>query len=208
MKNHTLMQTIARANRVFKSKTCGTIVDYTGVFKNLQKALAIYAAPGTGGAVDTPVKDKDALIEILKRSIDETSSYCRDKGIDAGKLLSVSGLELVSRLDDAVESLVVNDETKKRFLSLSGNVSRIYKAILPDPKAGDFYKQKSLYAIISDKIRALTPTADITGISDDLGQLLDESIASEGYIIHESSEGFNNAIDLSHIDFEALRKYF
>ena len=41
MKNHTLMQTIARANRRAPAKTAGVIVDYVGVFHNLQKALAI-----------------------------------------------------------------------------------------------------------------------------------------------------------------------
>ncbi len=44
MKNHTLMQTIARANRVFPDKDNGLIVDYVGVFRNLEKALAIYGA--------------------------------------------------------------------------------------------------------------------------------------------------------------------
>ena len=57
MKNHTLMQTIARANRVWRDKQNGLIVDYVGVFRNLQKALAIYGAPqGDGqGPSDTPV---------------------------------------------------------------------------------------------------------------------------------------------------------
>jgi len=72
MQNHTLMQTIARANRVFKDKTCGTIVDYIGVFRNLQKALAIYATPAAGGSVDTPVKEKAALIDELKKAVTET----------------------------------------------------------------------------------------------------------------------------------------
>ena len=44
LKNHTLMQTIARANRVAEGKTNGLIVDYIGVFRNVQKALAIYAS--------------------------------------------------------------------------------------------------------------------------------------------------------------------
>jgi len=44
MKNHTLMQTIARANRVWKNKQNALIVDYVGIFRNLQKALAIYDA--------------------------------------------------------------------------------------------------------------------------------------------------------------------
>ena len=49
MKNHTLMQTIARANRVWRDKQNGLIVDYVGVFRNLQKALAIYGTTQTGG---------------------------------------------------------------------------------------------------------------------------------------------------------------
>ncbi|MEW6063995.1 MAG: type I restriction endonuclease subunit R [Bacillota bacterium] len=208
MKNHTLMQTIARANRVFKDKTCGTIVDYIGVFRNLQKALAIYATPAAGGSVDTPVKDKAALIDELKKAIAETTAFCNEKGIDVGRLLNTSGLELVGLLDDAVEFLVVNDETKRRFQSMAGNIVKLYKAILPDPKASEFAKQKNLFTCISDKIRALTPPADISEIMVDIEEVLDQSIASEGYIIHEAPAGYNAKVDLSRIDFEALRKFF
>src|SRR5258706_16428704 len=57
MRNHTLMQTIARANRVFRNKVNGLIVDYVGVFRNLQKALAIYAGGSAGGSGGpTPVE--------------------------------------------------------------------------------------------------------------------------------------------------------
>ena len=55
-KNHTLMQTIARANRVFSEKNNGLIVDYFGVFRELEKALSIYAVGGTRG--EPPVVDK------------------------------------------------------------------------------------------------------------------------------------------------------
>lgn len=208
MKNHTLMQTIARANRVFKDKTCGTIVDYIGVFRNLQKALAIYATPTTGGSVDTPVKDKAALVEELRKTIQEVTAYCNDKGIDVGRLLNTTGLELVGLLDDAVELLVANDDTKKRYQSLAGNVTKLYKAILPDPAASDYIKQKNLFSVISDKIRALTPPVDITHIMGEIEDVLDQSIATEGYIIHEVPEGYKARVDLSQIDFEALRKYF
>jgi type I restriction enzyme, R subunit len=68
MQNHTLMQTIARANRVFRDKVNGLIVDYIGVFRNLQKALAIYGSASGGGVEegDTPVKAKAALVEQLR----------------------------------------------------------------------------------------------------------------------------------------------
>src|SRR5438105_10991883 len=60
MRNHTLMQTIARANRVEPGKVAGLIVDYVGVFRDLQKALAIYAAPtaSSTGVLDNPIEDK------------------------------------------------------------------------------------------------------------------------------------------------------
>jgi len=208
MKNHTLMQTIARANRVFKDKTCGTIVDYIGVFRDLQKALAIYATPAAGGKVDTPVKDKAELLEELKKAIVETTAFCTEKGVDVERLLKAKDLELVRLLDDAVECLVVNDETKQKFLFLAGNVGKLYKAILPDPKAFEFADHKNLFTCIADKIRALTPPADISGVMADIEEVLDQSIAAEGYIIHENPPGYSTKVDLSQIDFEALRKHF
>ncbi|WP_258359445.1 type I restriction endonuclease subunit R [Moorella sulfitireducens] len=208
MKNHTLMQTIARANRVFKDKTCGTIVDYIGVFRDLQKALAIYATPAAGGKVDTPVKDKAALLEELKKAIAETTAFCTDKGIDVGRLLRARDLELVRLLDDAVECLVVNDETKQKFLFLAGDVGKLYRAILPDPAAFAFAEHKNLFACIADKIRALAPPADISGVMAGIEEVLDRSIAAEGYIIHEDPAGYSTRVDLSQIDFEALRRHF
>src|SRR5215210_5938426 len=65
MKNHTLMQTIARANRVFPDKDNGLIVDYVGVFRNLEKALAIYGAANAEAAVDAPIQDVEALVAAL-----------------------------------------------------------------------------------------------------------------------------------------------
>lgn len=88
MQNHTLMQTIARTNRVFKDKVNGLLVDYIGVFRNLQKALAIYGSASGGGIQegDTPVKAKTALVEQLKEAIAEAIEFCTVKGIDLSKL--------------------------------------------------------------------------------------------------------------------------
>ncbi len=73
MRNHTLMQTIARANRVFPGKHSGVIVDYANVFASLEKALAIYGA-GKGG--ETPVKDKQQLVEELRKAVAEATAFC------------------------------------------------------------------------------------------------------------------------------------
>ena len=49
MKAHTLMQAIARANRVYPGKDFGLIVDYNGMLKSLREALAQYALGDDGG---------------------------------------------------------------------------------------------------------------------------------------------------------------
>src|SRR5262249_6748766 len=85
MRNHTLMQTIARANRVAPGKVAGLIVDYVGVFRDLQKALAIYAAPKAGSpgkSLDNPIENKQALVEMLRTLIADARAYCESKGVD------------------------------------------------------------------------------------------------------------------------------
>lgn len=78
MRNHTLMQTIARANRVFPGKHSGMIVDYANVFASLEKALAIFGA-GHGGK--NPVKDKGKLVEDLRASVDAASVFCANHSV-------------------------------------------------------------------------------------------------------------------------------
>ncbi len=205
MRNHTLMQTIARANRVFKDKPNGLIVDYVGIFRDLQKALAIYGS-GSGGGIkegDTPVKPKSELIKELEDAISETESFCKEKGIDIHRIIKEEKFKRVKLLDDAVDSILVDEESKRRYLSMSSNVKQLYKAILPDPEAGRFSEVCTLFFVIADKIRSLSPEVDVSGIMGKVEKLLDESIMAEGYAIYDSHQ-----IDLSRIDFEALKRDF
>jgi type I restriction enzyme R subunit len=209
MRNHTLMQTIARANRVFGDKLNGLIVDYVGVFRNLQKALAIYGS-GAGGGIkegDTPVKDKSVLVELLKQSIEEATAFCTERSIDLSKIQAAQGFERVKLMDDAINAILTNDYSKAKYLSMAGNVVRIYKAILPDPAANEFGPMQMLLAKIAETIRSLAPETDISEVMDSVENLLDKSIATEGYVIHESPDEYR-VVDLSQIDFEALKAKF
>ncbi len=178
MRNHTLMQTIARANRVFRDKVNGLIVDYVGVFRNLQKALAIYAPPE--GGVDTPVKSKAELVEMLRKSISEAKAFCSEKGISVDRLIESKDFERVKLIDDAVEAILVNDESKRKYLLLAENVGRIFSAIKPDPAVNEFLQVCILFDVIAKKIRSLTPPADISEVMKAVDDLLDRSIASPG----------------------------
>lgn len=224
MKNHTLMQTIARANRVFGEKNNGLIVDYVGVFRDLQKALAIYGSSSGGGVKpgECPIQKKQELITALKEAIGEAVAFCTERGVSLDPILQADGFHRVAFLDDAaghlvdkkvieavddsVEKIIVNDDLKKRYVSLSGQVVRLYKAILPDPKANEFAPIKTCLSILADKIRSFLEEANIDDLMDQVGELLDESIATVGYVIHATEE--SSLIDLSQIDFDALKARF
>jgi type I restriction enzyme R subunit len=212
MRNHTLMQTIARANRVFKDKVNGLIVDYVGVFRNLQRALAIYGS-GSGGGVkpgEEPVKAKAELVAMLKTAIAQTVQFLKEVGVEVEPIIAAKGFERVKLLDEAVDAVLVNDTTKKRFINLSNTVNRIYKAILPDPEANEFVPVCALFRAIQLKIEALQPEADVSEVMEKVEGLLDESITAKGYVIRGpvTPYGKKKLIDLSEIDFKALKKEF
>jgi type I restriction enzyme R subunit len=211
MRNHTLMQTIARANRVWREKVNGLIVDYIGVFRDLQRALAIYGSASGGGIEEgeLPVETKRALVEELKGTIQEVRDFLAELGVDLDELHRSEGFERVSLLDDAVDAVLINDDTKHQYLTMAGNVDRLFHAILPDEAANQFGLDRKAIVVIADKIRSLTPTADITEVMAAVDELLDESIVptKEGYVISEPVSG-GHYLDLSKVDFEALKKRF
>lgn len=208
MKNHTLMQTIARANRTFGAKEAGLIVDYVGVFRNLQRALAIYGSSRDGGEGDTPIKNKAELVEYLRQIIAEAVAFCLGHGIETGAIHAAFGFQRVKLLDDAVEALIETEETKKAFLHLAGTIARVYRAILPDPAANEIAPDAVLFSVLAQKIKALTPPPDISHVMGQVEDLLDRSIAPVGYLIHEPHGEDDPLIDLSRIDFDKLRKKF
>lgn len=200
MKNHTLMQTIARANRVFGEKNNGLIVDYFGVFKDLQKALAIYA-PGRGPDETMPVQEKKALVTLLRATIDETTAFCIAHGLEPDKIRAAKSFEKVRLVDDAVAAIIVNDESRRTFLALVDRINRLFRAIKPDPVANELLPVCGLYLVLALKIRALVQPPDISVVMDDIEKLLDKSIASDGYVIPEPK-----IHDLSQLDLDKLTK--
>jgi len=214
MRNHTLIQAIARANRVYEDdeigqKEGGLIVDYVGVFRDLEKALFIYAS-GRDGEGETPVKDKKALIEQLEDAITEARDFCDNYGADLDIIQQAEEFEKIALLDDARDRLVRTDDLRSEFLSHARYVNRLYKAILPDKEASEYAGNASTLAVLADKIRALDPEPDIEGVMDDIENVLDRSIATEGYVIDVPTgpEEDEHVVDLGKIDFEALQEAF
>ena len=209
MKNHTLMQTIARANRVWGEKNNGLIVDYIGVFRNLQKALAVYGTGerGASGEGDMPIKPKDALLAELSVTTDEAVSFLEGVGVDVDALVTARGFDRVAKLEDATEQLLVNDDTKRQFLVLARKVDRLYKATLPSGLADEFAPVRAALVTLLGHLESTLPQTDISEVMGEVEALLDLSVAAEAYIIPEPAGGVS-LVDLSQVDFEALKQRF
>jgi type I restriction enzyme, R subunit len=211
MRNHTLMQTIARANRVFPGKHSGLIVDYANVFASLEKALALYAK-GRGGA--TPVRDKQQLIEQLQQAVEAAITFCSQHGTDIAGIeaLPPASLDRLTRIADAVDRLILPDSLRKDFLAHAKWASTLYEAVKPDPAVVAFTGRVACLNVIAAAIKERTgeDVPDISGVMANINTLLDASIAAEGFVIRERPDGSgrNVTIDLSAIDFEVLANRF
>lgn len=207
MKNHSLMQTIARANRVCGDKEAGLIVDYVGVFRNLQRALAIYARGTASG--EMPIKDKAALFGELEKALKTVLAFTEVRGVTPAAILAAKGPARWKAIADATEGLLGTDAEKQTYLRLEGHAWKLYKAALPDPRAAPYAGDMATLHVLADRIRALEPRADISVVLDDIDTLLDESIV--GHAIRapiRDADDFTGLFDLRTIDFDKLSAAF
>lgn len=204
MRNHTLMQTIARANRVFPGKHSGVIVDYANVFASLEKALALYGA-GQGG--QSPVRDKQQLVGELRQALAAATGFCAARGValEAIEAAPAASLERLERIEDGLNALISPDPLRRDFLAHERLVATLYQAVKPDPAALEFAARVACLATLADAIRArLNPgVPDIAPVLGQITGLLDQSIT--GHAIREDGPP---PLDLSKINFEALAQRF
>ncbi|MBR5160218.1 MAG: type I restriction endonuclease subunit R, partial [Thermoguttaceae bacterium] len=141
MKGHTLMQAIARANRVYPGKPCGIIVDYVNVFKYMQKALTEYATGDDG--TEFPAKDIDQLIALINNAVDEADEFLLSLGVDMGAIAAVSQTEIrLEKLRDACNIIVSNDNNKEKFKVILNTLMNLYEASRPEIFEKDWRNDK------------------------------------------------------------------
>ena len=207
MKNHTLMQAIARANRVFPGKPCGIIVDYVNVFKYMQQALSDYATGGDGS--EFPAKDIDQLIENIDQCITETDQFLGNIGISLDKIIAETDtLDKVDMCRDAFNRILEKEEWKVRYKVLSNLLANLYDASKPEIFEKGWSNSKFspikyiaglLYNQIDDEklARARAKMAEVL----DRSVTAAEADGTNTYVIHKGK-----VIDLSKLDVEDIKR--
>lgn len=208
MKGHTLMQAIARANRVYPEKPCGIIVDYVNVFKYMKRALSDYATGADGK--EFPAKDIDMLIGYIDATIDEADSFLKPLQIDIEKIRTDA--DIFDRLDayrQAFNTIVAKDEDKEQFKVILNVLMNLYDASKPEIFEKDWHNEK--FAPLAYLYGLFYHTIDDEKINRArlrMAQVLDTSVTSADatddpngkFAIHGTK-----IIDLSKIDVDELR---
>jgi type I restriction enzyme R subunit len=206
MKAHSLMQAIARANRVYPGKTCGVIVDYNGMLRSLREALAQYALGddegGEGGGIIAPLAD---LVAALIQSLEAAEAHLSRLGFDPSRLRDVTGFDRTEALRDAVDAVHASDEGQRRFEIMARVVFARFKALLTEPSALAYGERHDNIEAIYKKLQSKRDTADVTAVLQELHRIVNEAIraAAPGT---DQAEGLT--VDLSRIDFEKLQQEF
>jgi type I restriction enzyme R subunit len=210
MKSHTLMQAIARANRVYPGKESGLIVDYVNVFSYMRQALGDYATGDSGS--DMPVKNIDELVKYLDAIIKEADSLLSSCGIILDDIISLESVyEKVNAVHKAYDELVGKKEISEKFKVLTNLMVRVYEAAKPEIFEMGWSNEKfSPLNYLNGLFMNSIDDEKLNKARNSLTKLLDSSVTSKptsenpgGLVING-----NEVIDLSKLDFDQLHDEF
>ena len=207
MKDHTLMQAIARCNRVFEGKQCGIIVDYINVFKYMASALKDYAETNDG---NMPIKDMEELIGKLNEAITETDNFLESIGISLSSIIgNDDSFDRLESLRLALDRIVSKTEVRDKFIVLSNLVISLYEATKPEifemhfdnPKFAPINYMNGLYnnTINDEKLNRARKKMKV---------ILDDSVQTEPTSQNEGKFEIRSEqiIDLSKLNLDELQK--
>ena len=205
MKGHTLMQAIARVNRVAAHKRNGLIIDYNGMLKSLRKALAVYAQAGKEAPEDPLLDEEQALLEYASaiakvRAHLASVDYALDVLVQADE-----GEPTWAALLNAQNALSASAETKKTFQVLAEDVFDRFRGLFPHPGLFAYEPEESAITAIYNLLQKPKPKVDIAAIMQEIRGVIDASL---DVLPNNQAQQPSKQYDLSGIDFERLRVEF
>ena len=221
MKDHTLMQTITRANRVTSwqingvSKMNGEIVDYYNVFRNMKKALKDYAQGQDGNDGEPPVQDKEVLFNLLNDAIDQGLIFCSEKKVYLDTLIASDDVfTKLGKFNEFANTLLGNDEWRKSFMVYQNTISSLYEASKPEVLSQNKGRVVAVFEYLRGVLDSIVEQVDIDKISQRISELLDQSIVVDaGHVVEQVTAEYivihkGKTWDLSQINFDKLREEF
>jgi type I restriction enzyme, R subunit len=222
MQGHTLMQTIARANRVSShaingvEKKHGEIVDYYNVFRRMKKALKDYAA-GQDGDDEIPVRDKSELFTLLDEALEQGLAFCDAQEVALREALGRGDVfKKLGQFNDYANTLLAKDELRQSFNVYENAISGLYEACKPEVLSQGKGRLVSAFQYLRGVMDALVEQTDLDGAVKRLAELMDESVVvdnAEAFSAKQFEAEYKivrrgRAWDLSKVNVDQLRVEF
>ena len=206
MKAHTLMQTIARANRVAEGKTNGLIIDYIGIVKALRQALADYTAnPEGGDGGNDPTVNKEELIKHVLETIAAATAFLEEHNFELGRLIRAENFMKLFLLKEAANAMCETAEIRKTFCTYATTLLKLWKYLDREDITQEMKQQKDAVEAIYKELQKKRQHADITDLSVAINKIVNDHLEVQATM---ASEGGPTRFDISGINFELLRSEF
>lgn len=206
LKAHTLMQTIARANRVNEGKSNGLIVDYIGIVKALRKALADYTANVGGNGGSDPTINKDELIARIIETIGKAIAFLNENDFDLEMLINAYDFMKLSYLQEAANAVCGSIEDKKTFTTYASELNRLMKYMDRDDITGHTRKQYEAIAAIYAELQKKRKHINTTDLMVEINEIISSYVEIQHTSLRVQEE--SRRFDISAIDFDLLRREF
>ena len=206
MKAHTLMQTIARANRVAEGKTNGLIIDYMGIVKALRQALADYTANQGGYGGEDPTIDKKELIQHVINVIAAATAFLKEHNFELDDLIQAENFMKLDMLKTAANAICETTEIRKSYCTFVTTLLKFWKYLNREDITHEMKQQKDALEAIYKELQKKRKHADITDLSVAISDIINEHIEMEVPMVAE--ESLSRRFNISGINFELLRREF
>lgn len=207
MKAHTLMQTIARANRVAEGKTNGLIIDYIGIVKALRQALADYTANPEGGeGGNDPTIDKQELIKHVHEAIAAATAFLKEHEFELQNLIEADNFYKLFLLKEAANAMCETAEVRKTYCTYATTLLKLWKYLDREDITAEMKLHKDAIEAIYKELQKKRKHADITDLSVAINEIVNEHLQVDASMVAEQ-----NAVrrfDISGINFDLLRREF
>ena len=205
MKAHTLMQTIARANRVAEGKTNGLVIDYIGIVKALRQALADYTANPEGHeGGDDPTVDKKELIKHVLEAIVAATDFLKEHNFELDYLIHAEEFMKLFYLKEAANVMCETAEIRKTYCTYASTLLTLWKYLDREDIMSEMKSKKDAIEAIFKELQKKRKHADITDLSVAINDIINDHIEIEGPLMVAEPSQF----DISGINFELLRREF
>ena len=204
LKAHTLMQTIARANRVCDGKSNGLVVDYIGVVKALRRALADYTSEKGGKPGDDPTPDKSELIAKIQNTIFGIDAYMAENGFFLKSLVNADDFEKLALVLNGANAMCATDEIRKRFEIQARELFRMFKYIEKGEVSDETVHYKNAISAIYEQLQEKRVHADNSALMAQINRIVSDSVS----VTKNDTSEENKKFDISKIDFDRLRREF